>query len=162
MLRYSHKRNWRLSNGTMKKGSVYCSMGFVLLFGLALLGLLFFAPRIMAVYTQWRLISAAVSAIVLAAFYCSALPAAVSLVCLFLLLRNILGERPFLRRNCLLIGIVSWCCVAVAAITLVGGFWYMPLLLVTAAMVFIFLILRVVRRCFDAAIALKEENSLTI
>ena len=35
-------------------------------------------------------------------------------------------------------------------------------MLVTAAMLFIFLILRIVRRCFDAAIALKEENNLTI
>ena len=117
----------------MKKGSVYCSMIFVVLFSLALIALLFFAPRIMALYAAWRLISAAVSGVVLAAFYVSALPAA-----------------------------VSWCFVAVAAVTLVAGFWYMPLLLVTAAMVFIFLILRIVRRCFEAALALKEENNLTI
>lgn len=146
----------------MKKGSVYCSMIFVVLFSLALIVLLFFAPRIMALYAAWRLISAAVSGVVLAAFYVSALPAAISLVCLFLLLKNLLAEQPFLRRNCTLIGTVSWCCVAVAAVTLVAGFWYMPLLLVTAAMVFIFLILRIVRRCFEAALALKEENNLTI
>lgn len=146
----------------MKKGSVYCSIGFVFLFGAALIALLFFAPRIMALYASWRLLSAAVCSVVLAAFYASTVPAAVSLVCLFLLLRNILDERPFLRRNCLLIGIVSWCCVAVAVFTLIAGIRYMPLLLVTAAMLFIFLILRIVRRCFDAAIALKEENNLTI
>lgn len=146
----------------MKKGPVYCSMVFVILFALALAALLIFAPRLVALYAAWRLISAAVAGAVLAAFYCSALPAAVSLVCLFLLLRNLLAEQPFLRRNCTLIGIVSWCCVVVAVVTLVAGLRYMPLLLVTAAMVFIFLILRIVRRCFEAALALKEENSLTI
>lgn len=146
----------------MKKGPVYCSMVFVILFALALAALLVFAPRLVALYAAWRLLSAAVAGAVLAAFYCSALPAAVSLVCLFLLLRNLLAEQPFLRRNCTLIGIVSWCCVAVAAVTLVAGLRYMPLLLVSAAMVFIFLILRIVRRCFEAALALKEENSLTI
>ena len=45
---------------------------------------------------------------------------------------------------------------------LIAAFWYMPLLLVSAAMLFIFLIVRVVRRCFIAATALKEENNLTI
>lgn len=146
----------------MKKGSIYCSMAFVILFSLALAALLVFAPRIAALYAAWRLLPAAVTGVVLAAFYGCALPAAASLVCLFLLLRNLLAEQPFLRRNCRLIGAVSWCCIAVAVITLVAGFWYMPLLLVTAAMVFIFLILRIVRRCFEAALVLKEENSLTI
>ena len=143
----------------MKKGSVYCSMIFVVLFSLALIALLFFAPRIMALYAAWRLISAAVSGVVLAAFYVSALPAAISLVCLFLLLKNLLAEQPFLRRNCTLIGTVSWCCVAVAVVTLVAGFWYMPLLLVTAAMVFIFLILRIVRRSLRPRLRSRKKTT---
>ena len=77
-------------------------------------------------------------------------------------MRNIRRDRLFGRQNTRLLSLVSWCCLAVAAICFAAAFWYMPLALISAAMLFIFLIVRVVCACFVAAAEIKEENRLTI
>lgn len=146
----------------MKKSSIYCCSAFSVLFLAALVVLLIFAPRLTDLYVGFRGINDEICTAILIAFYLCAVPAAIALLCLLMLLRNINEEQPFSKRNGALMAAVSWCCIAVAAVTAVAGFWYMPMLLVTAAMLFIFLIVRVVRGCFLAAAALKEENSLTI
>lgn len=146
----------------MKKGAVLCSIAFVLLFLLALVALLFLAPRICDWYVHLRGMSGNAYTAILAAFYCCTVPAAAALLCLLLLLRNILNADAFSRRNSALMSAVSYCCLLVALITLVAGYWYLPLLLMTATMGFLFLIVRIVRGCFITALALQEENNLTI
>ncbi len=146
----------------MKKSAVYACLGIVIVFCLAYAVLLFTAPRLLDMYAAYRLLFPKVQNIVLTAYYACCIPAGCSLVCLLLLLQNVRKEQLFIRSNCRLIGLVSWCCLLVALITAVAGFWYMPLFFITVAMVFIFLILRVIRSCFQAATELKEENSLTI
>ena len=78
------------------------------------------------------------------------------------LLRNLGRGQVFTEENVRLLARVSWCCAAVAAVTLGAFRWYPPLIFITLSMAFLFLIVRVVRNCFIAAIALKEENALTI
>ena len=146
----------------MKKSSVIFSSAFVLLCMVSLTVLLFLLPAITAWYVNFRGMSQEVYTVLLAAFYTCAAPAMLALYCLLLLLAHIRREEMFTKPNSLLMAVSAWCALAVAAVMLIAAFWYMPLLLVSAAMLFIFLIVRVVRRCFIAATALKEENNLTI
>ena len=146
----------------MKKGPVILCTIFVCLFLALLLVLLFLAPQLVNAYSSFRALSEGVPEAILIAFYLCAVPAAAALLCLLALLRAIRREAPFAKRSATLMSVVSWCCVAVALIAAGAGFRYFPLFFIAVAMVFIFLIVRVVRMCFVAAAALKEENSLTI
>lgn len=146
----------------MKKASVVLCMSLVVLFFLLLIALLIFAPSLISHYGTALYWTERNCNGILYAFYCSALPAAIALSCLFSLLYNIRSGRPFSKRTAVLIGIISWCCAAVTVITLIGFFFFAPLLLVSASMAFLFLIVRVVRVCFLSATELKEDSSLTI
>lgn len=146
----------------MKKTSVVLCTVFVILFMVVLAALLLLAPPIvlgLGMRLGWneRNISG-----LLYSFYCCAVPAAVALGALLLLLRNIRTGCPFSKRTGALIGVICWCCAAVSVITLVGSFFCFPLIFVSVIMAFMFLIVHVVRLCFRAATELNEENSLTI
>lgn len=146
----------------MKKGAVFGSIVCILFFLLALAALLFLAPWICRWYVGLRGMSGEIYTAILAAFYCCTIPAAVALLSLLTLVRNIYRADAFSRRNSVLMSLISYCCLLVALITAVAGYWYLPMLLVTAAMGFLFLIVRIVRGCFVTALALQEENELTI
>lgn len=146
----------------MKKASTVLCTVFVFLFALILLALLVTAPYLVSVFGARLSWSEQTCSAILIAFYCCALPAAVALGCLLALLYNIRADRPFSKRTGVLIGIISWCCAAVAVITFVAGFFDFPLYFVAVIMAFMFLIVRVVRMCFMRATELDEENTLTI
>lgn len=146
----------------MKKSAVLGSLILVILFSAVLVALLFFAPGLVESYAQWRALPTGEDTALLVAFYLCSAPAGISLLCLYLLLQNIRRDQMFTKPSSLLMGIISWCCAVVTLVTGVAGFWYMPLFFITVAMAFLFLIVRVIRGCFIAATALKEENSLTI
>ena len=129
---------------------------------LLLLALAVLAPWLIRAYAELRKLSEQSAAAILIAFYACFLPSLLALICLFRLLRNILRERVFADVNSSLMAVISWCCAGVAAATLAAAYWYLPLLLMTASMLFLFLTVRVVRNCFIAAIEVKRENSLTI
>ncbi len=99
---------------------------------------------------------------VIACFYACAPVAAVGLGLLIALLRNIIKERLFIQRNVTYLLIISWCCYAVMLITLICGLRYLPLMIITFAMGVVGTLLRVVKNLVHAAVALQEENSLTI
>ena len=146
----------------MQNKAVKFSLAAVILFLIAAAALAVAAPWLVDWYARVRAIRESGRVVLLAGFY-SCLPFAVTaLVCLLKLLRNIRAERVFSEDNSKLMAVVSWCCAGVAAVTLGCCRWYPPLGFVTVSMVFIFLIVRVVRNCFIAAIALQEENRLTI
>ena len=146
----------------MQNKAVKLSLAAVGLLILAAVGLAVAMPGLVKWYAEYRKIQDSGRTAILAAFY-GCLPFALTaLVCLWRLLRNIQRERVFLGENSRLMAVVSWCCAGVAAVTLGACRWYPPLGFVTVSMVFLFLIVRVVRNCFIAAIALKEENALTI
>lgn len=146
----------------MQNKAVKFSLAAVVLFLIAGAVLGVAMPWLVRWYAEYRHIKESGRIAILAAFY-GCLPFALTaLICLWRLLRNIQRERVFSEDNSRLMAVVSWCCAAIAAVTLGACRWYPPLGFITVSMAFLFLIVRVVRNCFIAAIALKEENALTI
>ena len=95
-------------------------------------------------------------------FYPCAVFAYVTLYSLIRLLFNIRNGNTFIRRNVAYLRRISWCCYAVAGITLVGGVFYLPFLVVAVAAGFVGLMLRVVKNVMQSAVEIREENELTI
>ena len=95
-------------------------------------------------------------------FYPSAPFAYLTLYSLLMLLFNIKGEKIFTTQNVKYLRRVSWSCIAVACITLVGGVFYLPFLFIAVAAGFVGLMLRVVKNVMQSAAELKAENELTI
>ena len=96
------------------------------------------------------------------AFYGCAPFAAASLYCLIRLLLNVLKDDVFTAKNVTYIRLVSWFCYAVAAVTLVTGVGYFPLLIICFATGTVGTLLLVMKNLFRTAVELKEENELTI
>ena len=143
------------------RSSMICTF-FVALFALVLGVLLFFAPKLVELYGIFRGFAPVVRRCILAAFYFCAVPAAVALYCLWRMLRNIRKDMIFIKENSLLLDVISWCCLEVSLLTLAACYHYLPFGFVFVAMLFIFLIVRVVRVCMISGTELKDENSLTI
>ena len=120
------------------------------------------APMVARWYVGLRGMPDGVFTTILICWYLCTVPAAVALWKLWRVLRRIGGGEPFDRRNIRDVCGVSWCALACAAICAVGAFGYAPFILVAAAMLFLFVIVRVTAACFRAAADLAEENSLTI
>ena len=95
-------------------------------------------------------------------FYPSAPFAFLTLYSLLRLLFNIKGEKIFIMQNVRYLRRIAWSCFAVALITLVGGFYYLPFLFIAVAAGFMGLMLRVVKNVMQSAAELKAENELTI
>lgn len=91
----------------------------------------------------------------------SCVVALVALLCLDRLLRNIQKSQVFISENVVLLRRISWCCFGVALILLVS-YYYLFFMVAGVAAAFIGLILRVVKNVIEEAIALKNENDLTI
>ncbi len=146
----------------MKKQSVTITVVFVVIFAVALVALLITAPWLVAWFADFRGFSQLIERCILLTFYLCAVPAAIALYGLWRLLWNIRAEQIFVSQNSRLLGLISWCCAAVACLTFAACYYYPPFALVSVAMGFIFLIVRVVRGCMLAGTELREENSLTI
>ena len=95
-------------------------------------------------------------------FYPSSVFAGVILYSLLKLLFNIKGGRVFINQNATLLRVVSWCCFAIAIITFVGAFFYMPFGFVAFAGGFVGMMLRVLKNVMQSAVEMREENDLTI
>lgn len=143
-----------------KSASLCAAAAYVCLLLIAVLCV--FAPRLLTIYMDFRALPQNVYTILLIAFYICCVPAVIALLCLLRILGNIRRQQMFCQSNNTLLRIVSWCCLVVAAVCFLVGFWYFPLFFVTAAMLFIFLIVRVVISLMTAGVTLEEENSLTI
>ena len=78
------------------------------------------------------------------------------------LLRNILKEQVFLRENVRRIRIVQWCCGIVGLICIPAACCYYPLIFLVVIMGFLSLVVSVVTSVMEAAVAIREENDLTI
>lgn len=99
---------------------------------------------------------------VLICFYGCLLPAFVALGALIKMLFAIKREEIFTDANIKRLRVLSWCCFAVALVTVVGGIFYIPLLAISIAAGFMGLILRIVKNVICSAKILREENELTI
>ncbi len=99
---------------------------------------------------------------VLICFYVSLLPAFTALYSLIRMLFSIRWKEIFTSANIKRLRILSWCCFAVAFITVLGSFFYLPLIIISIAAGFIGLIIRVIKNVMCSAKILREENDLTI
>ena len=151
------------------KTSVKISVGVCISLSVILFILVIFGNSVFELYmTAYRGFSATGEALTMIkktfgfCFYPSAVFAAVILYSLLKLLFNIKNEKIFITQNVKYLRTVSWCCFAIAIITLIGGFFYMPFIFVTAAGGFTGMLLRVLKNVMQSAVELREENDLTI
>lgn len=99
---------------------------------------------------------------VLVCYYVCLLPAFTALYSLIKMLFSIRREEIFTDANIKHLRILSWCCFAVAFVTVIGFIFYRPLVIVSIAAGFIGLIIRVIKNVMYSAKILREENDLTI
>ena len=146
-----------------KKHSIWLSLIFTGVIGVCLLAVAVCGPWLLALIgTRFSLGYMPFLRIVLTAYYLCLPFALLAVFVLFVLLLRILRGEVFVRSNIIAISILSWCCIVAAVITFAAAFFYIPFSLLTAAAVFIALILRVIKNVFDVAVSLKAENDLTI
>lgn len=124
--------------------------------------LIFLLPRLLDWYASIRLLNPGQEKAITVAFYCCAIVILYALWTMELLLRNILRLSVFIPQNVSLIRKLCICCGLVGAICLPAGFYYPPLIFLTIIMGFLCLSVNVVCQVFHAAVALQEENDLTI
>ena len=120
------------------------------------------SPRLVAMYAEFKGRTRPAQTAVLISYILSTFPALVALFSMLRILKNIGEKRPFDSSSLTYLNVISWCCVAIAAVCAVGGYWFLSLYAVSAAMMFLFLVVRVVSACFKAAAELQAENDLTI
>lgn len=119
-------------------------------------------PFILRWYSTVRTLSAAEHLAILIAFYVCAVIAGFALVKLEQLLRNIIAESVFTRKNVRHIRCVQWCCFLVSLVCIPAAVFYLPLIFMVVIMGFLFLVVGVLVKVMDAAVAIREENDLTI
>ena len=124
--------------------------------------LLFALPAILDWYTGFRFLSDTEQMIITVAFYCCVVIIGWALWNMDSLLRAILAEQVFVRKNVRAIRHIQWCCGIVALITAVTCFAYLPLIFLAIIMAFLCLVVSVVASVMDAAVTIREENDLTI
>ncbi len=78
------------------------------------------------------------------------------------LMGNLLRQRVFIRENVQRVRRVQHCCGIIAAVCVVDVIFVLPMILFGAIMGFLCLIISVVANVLDGAVALREENDLTI
>lgn len=98
----------------------------------------------------------------LATLLCCVPPGIIALVCLDVLLWNIQKNRAFIMQNVKMLRAISYCCFCVAAIFVYFSILRPFAFVIVFAAGFFGIILRVVKNCFQQAIAIREENDFTI
>lgn len=146
----------------MKKSSVTIATVSVIVCMVLIVAVGIAAPWLVSWFVRLRGLSKTVGRIIFTAYYSCGVLAEFALFWLFKLLRNIKMDKMFDGVNPYYMFYISNSCLSIALSTFVFGFWYPPFFFVAAAMLFLFLIVRVVRLCFIAATEMKEENDLTI
>ena len=129
---------------------------------LVLMGLIFTMPGLLRWYETVRVLGSHVTRAISLAFYCCCPPVAAALGDLDRILRNILAGKVFVPRNVSCIRRIRWYCLATGLICLVAAFRYPPLIFMFVIMVFLSLVVSVLASVMHAAVALREENDLTI
>ena len=127
-----------------------------------LVGLLPGIPFILTWYSRIRTLSNAEYLAILIAFYICAVFTGVALWKMEQLLRNIIANQVFIRKNVRHIRCIQWCCGLVSLVCIPAAVFYLPLIFMVVIMAFLFLVVGVVTKIMDAAVAIREENDLTI
>ena len=128
----------------------------------ALLGLAIFLSPVLDWYCQVRVLQTVERTAITYGFYACAVFVFLALWHIDALLRNILRQAVFIRKNVRHIRFIQWCCAIVSLICIPAGLCYYPLLFLAVIMGFLCLVVSVVTRVMDAAVSIREENDLTI
>ena len=131
---------------------------FLLLLAGGCLGL----PWLLRWYIGYTVKNAMILLPVMISLWACALPAFVALIQLGKMLNNIARGQVFARENVKALRVISWCCIAVAVIFACFFFYYVLGLILAILAAFAGLVLRVVKNVFEQAVAIKEENDLTV
>lgn len=119
-------------------------------------------PFLLNWYSSLRALTKGEYMAIVIAFYCCAAVTAVALWSMDKLLRNILADQVFVLKNVRCIQTVQWCCALISLICLPAAFVYLPLWFMVIIMAFLALVVCVVSQVMKAAVAIREENDLTI
>jgi len=143
--------------------SVVLSKICVIIFMVLLLAVAILAPGIVTALMRVSMLAyTAGRAFFLATIYAGCVPAAVLLVCLYILLQRISAGSVFVKENVACLRFISWCCLAGAIICLVSSLYYLPWMAVGAAAAFMCLIVRVIKNVIAKAVSLQDDADLTI
>ncbi len=152
-----------------RKRSVTLSIAVCFIFVAILTAGLFLSPFAVkmwfTLYRGWDSDSLAIGDMLTlfkACFYPCAAFAYVALYSLIKLLFNIKKQKIFINQNVKYLRRISWCCFAVAFITVIGGLFYIPFFFVAIAAAFVGLMLRIVKNVLQNAVEINAENELTI
>ena len=97
-----------------------------------------------------------------ATIYTVSVPAWITLFSLWLLLRAIGGDDVFSAGNVRRLRGISWCCLSVGVVCALSAAYYLPFLIAAAAAVFMALIVRIVKNCFEQAARMRDELDYTV
>ena len=142
--------------------SLLLSRTMVNLFLLILLVASLTLPFILREYAHYAGNMSVLRLPVMASLWACAVPAFFALYQLRRMLWHISMDRVFIPENIRSLRIISWCCFLVACIFLLFCFYYILGLILAILAAFMGLILRVVKNVFAQALAIKEENDLTV
>lgn len=90
------------------------------------------------------------------------IPAGIILYCLNKLLSNIKKKEIFIDNNVTNLRVISYCCFAIAAVSVVMTIWRILALVIVLSFAIMGLLLRVLKNVFEQAVALREESDLTV
>lgn len=124
--------------------------------------LLFTLPAVIRWYCTFRVLTPSEQMAIRIAFYCCAVVIGAALWNVERLLQAILRQEVFVRENVKRIRRIQWCCGIVGMICIPAAFVYMPLIFMVIVMAFLCLVVGVVACVMDAAVAIREENDMTI
>lgn len=119
-------------------------------------------PAVLQWYGQVRTLALDEKMAILIAFYCCVPAVGAALWNMDRLLQRILGGEVFTQENVGHIRIIRWCCAGVSLICIPASVFYLPLVFMVIIMAFLCLAVSVVCGVMTAAVAIREENDLTI
>ena len=119
-------------------------------------------PGVIRWYCQYRELTQGEQTAIAVAFYCCSIVIFFALWNMDRLLGSIIEGQVFIRPNVVSIRRIQWCCGIVSLICIPASIAYMPLLFLVVIMAFLCLCVGVVSCVMDAAVAIREENDLTI
>ena len=147
-----------MSSELSAKFTLWCSR----IIAVAVVILVFAFPSLLRWYSRIRPFRNHVQEALTIAFYLCVPVVEYALWCIDRLVTNVLAQEVFVEKNTGYIRRIRWCCVGVSGICLPASVFYPPLVFMVVIMAFLALVISMVKNIMAAAVAIREENDLTI
>lgn len=148
-----YKSSFRAAARTLWVGRCIAVLILLLCFGL---------PFLLSWYRSFRSLTGAEQTAILIAYYCCVPLILAALFFMDRLLRSILDSLVFTDSNVRCIRRIQLCCAGVGLVCAAAALAYLPLWFLAVMMGFLCLAVGVVARVMEAAVAIREENDLTV